>query len=54
VEALAARGVRAGIWNPTQLRLVTHRHIGDDDVEQALGAFRAAHAALTPSLERAG
>src|SRR5262249_30566431 len=28
VKALTTRGVRVGTWAPTQLRLVTHRHIG--------------------------
>ena len=53
VKALAARGVRAGTWTRTQLRLVTHRHIGDADVDGAVAAFRAAHAELTPALVRA-
>ena len=55
VKALAARGLRAGTWNRAQLRLVTHRHIGDGDVEGAVAAFRAAHAELTrePALARA-
>ena len=55
VAALAAHGLRAGTWNRTQLRLVTHRHISDADVEGAVTAFRAAHAALTqaPALARA-
>ena len=53
VPALAARGVRAGTWTRTQLRLVTHRHITDADVEGAVGAFRKAHADLAPALARA-
>jgi threonine aldolase len=53
VPALAARRVRAGTWNRTQLRLVTHRHIGDADVDGAIAAFRAAQAELTPELARA-
>jgi threonine aldolase len=53
VKALTARGLRAGTWNRTQLRLVIHRHIGDADVEGAIAAFRAAHAELTRELARA-
>jgi threonine aldolase len=55
VKVLAARGLRAGTWTRTQLRLVTHRHIGDADVDGAVAAFRAAHAELTraPALARA-
>jgi threonine aldolase len=43
VAALAGRGVRAGTWSGTQLRLVTHRHITDRDVDATVTAFRAAH-----------
>ena len=50
VPALAANGVRAGTWTPTQLRLVTHRHIDDADVERTLAAFRAVRAQLAPAL----
>ncbi len=39
ISALAGRGVRAGDWSPTALRLVTHRHIDDAAVEQAIAAF---------------
>jgi threonine aldolase len=37
---LAARGVRAGVWNSTSLRLVTHRHLDDTGVERVVAAFR--------------
>ena len=40
ISDLAARGVRAGVWNPTSLRLVTHRHLDDGGVEQVVAAFR--------------
>jgi threonine aldolase len=55
VKALTARGLRAGTWTRTQLRLVTHRHIGDADAEGTVAAFRAAHAELAqaPALARA-
>jgi threonine aldolase len=43
VDALAARGIRAGAWTRTSLRLVTHRHIDDAAVEQALAVFRAVY-----------
>jgi threonine aldolase len=50
VDALAERGVRAGAWNPTALRLVTHRHIDDDGVERAVSAFRSVHSDIVPAL----
>ena len=53
VAALAAQRVRAGTWSRMQLRLVTHRQIGDADVEGALAAFRAVHAEVAPALARA-
>lgn len=53
VPALAAQGLRAGTWTGTQLRLVTHRHIADGDVDGAVAAFRAVHAELAPALARA-
>src|SRR5580704_4445279 len=53
VPALAAHGVRAGTWARMQLRLVTHRHIADADVDGAVAAFRAVQAELAPALARA-
>ncbi len=50
LSRLAAQGVQAGAWNPTQLRLVTHRHIDDAAVEGAVAAFRAVRAGLKPAL----
>jgi threonine aldolase len=50
LSALAAQGVQAGAWTPTQLRLVTHRHIDDGSVEGAVAAFRAVSAQMRPSL----
>jgi threonine aldolase len=41
LEALTARGVLAGAWSPTLLRLVTHRSIGAQEIEATLAAFRA-------------
>jgi threonine aldolase len=45
---LAAHDVQAGAWNPTQLRLVTHRHIDDVAVDVAVAAFQAVRAELKP------
>jgi threonine aldolase len=42
LDALKARGVLAGVWSPWKMRLVTHRHIGDAEVEGTVEAFRAA------------
>jgi threonine aldolase len=53
VPALAAHGVRAGTWTRSQLRLVTHRHIADADVDGAVAAFRAVRADVAPALARA-
>lgn len=40
VAALAENGVMVGQWSKTSLRMVTHRHITDSDVDQALTACR--------------
>ena len=40
------RGLRAGAWSPTSLRLVTHRHIDDAAVEQAVEIVRSVAADL--------
>lgn len=45
-EALEKAGVKARPWGRQRLRCVTHRHIGDADVERAVTAFRAVAAAL--------
>jgi threonine aldolase len=42
VAALKARGVLAGAWSKSVIRLVTHRHIGAADIEAAAAAFRDA------------
>ena len=39
VADLKAKGVLAGAWSKWVLRLVTHRHIGDGDVERTLAVF---------------
>jgi threonine aldolase len=38
-QRLAERDVRVSLISPTRLRLVTHRHIGGPEVEQAVAAF---------------
>jgi threonine aldolase len=38
--ALAERGLRVGVVAPRRFRLVTHYWIGDEDVTQAVAAFR--------------
>lgn len=40
VAGLRESGVLAGAWSPGQIRMVTHRHIGDGEVERAVAAFR--------------
>jgi threonine aldolase len=40
VEDLAAEGVATSDYGRTQLRFVTHRHIGAVEVEQAVAAMR--------------
>jgi len=40
VKALNERGIRAGAWSPWQIRLVTHRHVTDADVERVVGTMR--------------
>jgi threonine aldolase len=53
-QALAARGLRAGTWSTTALRLVTHRHIDDGAVMQAIAIFRETHGQLARSAEPVG
>jgi len=36
VDALKAKGVLAGVWSPWQIRMVTHRHITDADVDRVV------------------
>jgi threonine aldolase len=47
LKALAGRGLEAGQWTPMSLRLVTHRHITDAAVAEAVAAFRAVQADMT-------
>jgi threonine aldolase len=45
VAALLKKGINTSVWNATSLRLVTHRHIDDAALDQAISAFRELHAA---------
>jgi threonine aldolase len=40
--ALATRGVRVGAYGRHPLRFVTHRHVGDAEIDAALAAWAAA------------
>jgi threonine aldolase len=46
IAALERHGLKAGAWSSRSLRLVTHRHIDDAAVEQAVAAVRAVSATL--------
>jgi threonine aldolase len=39
-DALKGKGVLAGVWSPWQLRMVTHRHITDADVDRVVAAVK--------------
>ena len=39
VPKLKSRGVLAGAWGPSSIRMVTHADVGDADVERAVKAF---------------
>ena len=58
MAALRAAGVGAGTWSRNSIRLVTHRHIDDAAVDQALGIVREVAAGIGMGegrvLERAG
>jgi threonine aldolase len=41
VDALKGKGVLAGVWSPWQIRMVTHRHITDADVDRVIAAVKA-------------
>jgi threonine aldolase len=40
VEALREHGVLAGAWSPSQIRMVTHRHITDADVDRVAATVK--------------
>ena len=48
VSAMEEQDVHLRAWSPTQLRLVTHRHIDDDAVDRTVAAFRAAYQRFGP------
>jgi threonine aldolase len=41
ISALEKHGLKAGAWSRKSLRLVTHRHIDDAAVEQAIATIRS-------------
>jgi threonine aldolase len=43
VAALLDKGINTSVWNAHSLRLVTHRHIDDAAVDQAISAVRELH-----------
>jgi threonine aldolase len=43
VAALLDKGIKTSVWNAHSLRLVTHRHIDDAAVDQAIAAVRELH-----------
>lgn len=45
--ALAQQGMKAGAWSPKSLRLVTHRHIDDAAVEEAIAIVRSVSTTIT-------
>jgi threonine aldolase len=49
ITALAAKGLKAGEWSPRSLRFVTHRHVDDAAVNQAIATIRAVSDALGSS-----
>jgi threonine aldolase len=46
IAALGKHGLKAGAWSRQSLRLVTHRHIDDAAVEQAVAIVRAVSTAI--------
>ena len=46
IATLEKHGLKAGAWSRQSLRLVTHRHIDDAAVEQAVAIVRAASTAI--------
>jgi threonine aldolase len=49
LAALDAAGLKCGAWSRKSLRFVTHRHIGEAEVDQALAIVRAVCATLARS-----
>ena len=40
VDALKGKGVLAGVWSPWQIRMVTHRHITDADIDRVVATVK--------------
>jgi threonine aldolase len=53
IAALNPKGLGAGAWSPRSLRFVTHRHIDDAAIEQAIGIVRTVAASLPGAKEKA-
>ena len=54
IAALEKHGLKAGAWSRKSLRLVTHRHIDDAAVEQAVAIIRTVSGAIAqPAPSRA-
>ena len=53
IAALNAKELRAGVWSPQSLRFVTHRHIDDAAIDEAIAIVRSVSAAFAGSKERA-
>jgi threonine aldolase len=53
IAALGAKGLQAGAWSPRSLRFVTHRHIDDAAIDEAIATVRAVAADFAGSKERA-
>jgi len=54
IAALEKHGLRAGAWSRKSLRLVTHRHIDDAAIEQAVAIIRTVSGAIAqPAPSRA-
>src|SRR5882724_5806439 len=53
IAALNAKGLQAGAWSPRSLRFVTHHHIDDVAVEEAIGIVRSVATTFAGSKERA-
>jgi len=52
IAALEKHGLRAGAWSRNSLRLVTHRHIDDAAVEQAVAIVRSVSTAMMHPREK--
>jgi threonine aldolase len=53
IAALDQKGLQAGAWNPRGLRFVTHRHIDDAAIDEAVGIVRSVATALAGKKDKA-